>query len=218
MRAPVEELDAAFRAFVEDPAFSCLAGRGVVRRGGHALHRYGALGSDRSTRALARDLRAWLAGTSGGEMRAFVAVFPSRPATSEEGFERGLWQQLQQLHESEGAGAGWDPRVSDDPADPEFAFSFGGTALFVIGLHPASSRLARQFVAPTLVFNPHEQFDRLREDGRFERMKSVVREREIALQGSLNPNLADFGEVSEARQYSGREAERDWQCPFHRNA
>jgi FPC/CPF motif-containing protein YcgG len=43
-----------------------------------------------------------------------------------------------------------------------------------------------------------------------------VREREIALQGSLNPNLADFGERSEARQYSGRAVEDQWRCPFHR--
>jgi hypothetical protein len=38
------------------------------------------------------------------------------------------------------------------------------------------------------------------------------------LQGSLNPNLADFGEQSEARQYSGRATEADWVCPFHRRA
>jgi len=36
------------------------------------------------------------------------------------------------------------------------------------------------------------------------------------VQGSLNPNLADFGERSEARQYSGREVEEHWRCPFHR--
>ena len=44
----------------------------------------------------------------------------------------------------------------------------------------------------------------------------LVRERDIALQGSANPNLADFGERSEARQYSGRVTEPAWRCPFHR--
>ena len=31
--------------------------------------------------------------------------------------------------------------------------------------------------------------------------------------------LADFGTVSEARQYSGRTVSADWQCPFlHKDA
>ena len=218
MTARAGELDVAFRAFVEDPSFSCLAGRGVVRQGNHELREYGALGSGDSSATLARDLQRWIQRSVPGEMRAFVAVFPERPAEDELEFEGALWRELQQLHEHDASDAKWDPRVSDDPADPDFAFSFAGMALFVIGLHPASSRIARRFVAPALVFNPHEQFDKLREDGRFERMKSVVREREIALQGSLNPNLADFGEASEARQYSGRETERDWKCPFHPSA
>jgi FPC/CPF motif-containing protein YcgG len=37
------------------------------------------------------------------------------------------------------------------------------------------------------------------------------------VQGTLNPNLADFGERSESRQYSGREVEEGWRCPFHRS-
>jgi hypothetical protein len=46
-------------------------------------------------------------------------------------------------------------------------------------------------------------------------MKEIVRERDFKLQGSLNPNLSNFGEQSEARQYSGRAVETDWKCPFH---
>ena len=48
-----------------------------------------------------------------------------------------------------------------------FGFSFAGRGFFVIGLHPASSRLARRFPWPTLVFNAHFQFDRLKADGRY---------------------------------------------------
>ena len=66
------------------------------------------------------------------------------------------------------------------------------------------------------MFNPHAQFGRLRGEGRFRRIQQAIREREIAVQGSLNPNLADFGERSEARQYSGRAVEEEWRCPFHR--
>jgi hypothetical protein len=46
-------------------------------------------------------------------------------------------------------------------------------------------------------------------------MQEVIRARERELQGTLNPNLGDFGVHSEARQYSGRPAEEGWRCPFH---
>ncbi len=65
-----------------------------------------------------------------------------------------------------------------------------------------------------MVFNSHHQFDRLRADGRYGRMQAAIRKRDGALQGSINPNLADFGDASEARQYSGREVEPDWRCPL----
>jgi FPC/CPF motif-containing protein YcgG len=65
------------------------------------------------------------------------------------------------------------------------------------------------------VFNAHHQFEKLREEGRYARMQEVIRCRERNLQGTLNPNLADFGTSSEARQYSGRPVEEEWRCPFH---
>ena len=214
-----ESVDEEFRAFVNDPRFPCLAGKGVVRASGYSCGTYGSLGSRLSTRALAVDLARFIedAADDDARLRAFVAVFPSSACADEESFERALWSQLQQLSDVD-ATSSWDASASDDPTDPEFAFSFAGRALFVVGLHPQSSRLARQFRWPALVFNPHRQFERLRESGRFERLRGAVREREIALQGSLNPNLADFGVQSEARQYSGRATEAAWVCPFHRRA
>ena len=212
------EVDAEFRAFVANPEFSCLAGKGAVRSGGYQLGVYGTLGSRRSARALAHDLAAFAADSpdGGAGLRAFVAVFPVRAPDTEAQFERKLWQELQHVHECDTGRATWDAKASDDPEDPSFAFSFAGRAMFVVGMHPASSRITRRFRWPALVFNPHDQFDRLRDEGRFERLRAVVREREVALQGSLNPNLADFGELSEARQYSGRATEPEWRCPFHR--
>jgi FPC/CPF motif-containing protein YcgG len=88
-------------------------------------------------------------------------------------------------------------------------------AFFVVGLHPASSRFARRFAWPTLVFNAHHQFERLRSEGGYARMQEVIRARERKLQGTLNPNLGDFGVRSEARQYSGRPVQEGWRCPFH---
>ena len=106
------------------------------------------------------------------------------------------------------------PSVSTDPNDPQFSFSFAGQAFYIVGMHPNSSRIARRFPWPTLVFNPHEQFERLRADGKWKRMQQAIRARDVALQGSINPMLSDFGEEPEARQYSGRAVSRDWVAPF----
>jgi FPC/CPF motif-containing protein YcgG len=212
--------ESEFRAFVSDPRFPCLAAKGVLRSAAFRLGVYGVLGSSRSATHLGRDLTSFIAALprENAQLRSFVAIFPRAPASDEAEFERRLWQQMQQLHEREVPGAGWDPAVSTDPDDHDFSFSYAGKALFVVGMHPASSRLARRFRWPALVFNPHDQFERLRADGRFAPLQAAVRDREIALQGTLNPNLADFGERSEARQYSGRAVSADWRCPFHRNA
>ena len=211
-------IEAEFATFVGGASFPCLAGKGAVHRGDHTLRVYDGLGTEQAAAALARDLGDFVcaAPADGAGMRAFVAVFRGPVPADEVAFERRLWRQLQRLHEHDDPMAGWDPGVSADPESAEFSFSFGGHALFVVGMHPASSRLSRRFAWPTLVFNPRAQFERLRSEGKFERLRTLVRERDIALQGTANPNLADFGERSEARQYSGRATEPEWQCPFHR--
>jgi FPC/CPF motif-containing protein YcgG len=214
-----QRVDDSFRELVGDVRYPCLAATGTARRGNYQLHVYDSLGSAEASEALADDLAGFTRdlhaqGDAGG-LTAFVAVFTGRSPATEEAFERLLWIQLQRLHDRDPA-PGWDPTVSADPRDPRFSFSFNGTALFVIGLHPRSSRLARRFRWPALVFNPHAQFDRLRRMGVFERLRDRIRERDLALQGSLNPNLSDFGDRSEARQYSGRDTTGgEWHCPFH---
>ena len=208
----------AFSEFVGDPHFPCLAAKTTARPDHEDLWVYGRLGSIAVSDALAANLARFARqSATTNRLSAFVAIFTGRPPASERAFERRLWTQLQLLHERDDPAAGWDPAVSADPRDPRFSFSFAGTAFFVVGLHPRSSRLARRFRYPALVFNPHAQFERLRREGRFERLRDLIRARDIALQGSINPSLSDFGEGSEAEQYSGRApTERPWRCPFHR--
>ena len=148
------------------------------------------------------------------EYATFVAIFERPRNTDEIAFENLFWKQLRALHAYDAAHFDWDASVRSDPADPHFSFSFGGQALYVIGLHANSSREARRFPWPALVFNPHEQFERLRADGKWKRMQETIRSRDLELQGSINPMLSDFGEQSEARQYSGRAVEDNWQAPF----
>jgi FPC/CPF motif-containing protein YcgG len=207
----------SFRALVLSSRFSCVGAKAAIRSGAYRAGLYDALGSTGATAGLARDLFSFVEeqGELGGAYTTFVASFAGPNVADEAVFERLLWAQLRSLHEEDLHHHGWDPSVSSDPEDPEFAFSFAEKAFFVVGLHPASSRFARRFAWPTLVFNAHHQFDRLREDGRYARMQEVIRSRERKLQGTLNPNLEDFGVRSEARQYSGRAVEEGWRCPFH---
>lgn len=149
-------------------------------------------------------------------VHSLVALFEQPSQTDEIAFEHSLWALLQRLHDLDQArGHAWADDVATDPDDPRFSLSLAGHPFFVIGLHPGASRIARRFEAPALVFNSHRQFDRLREDGRFAKMQQATRARDLDLQGSLNPNLADFGTAAETRQYSGRAVEPGWRCPFH---
>jgi FPC/CPF motif-containing protein YcgG len=139
-------------------------------------------------------------------------LFPDTPKLREIAFEKHLWALLQSLHEADCAE--WDPHASKDPKEAKFAMSVGGSAYFIVGLHPGSSRLARRAPMAAVAFNPHEQFRRLKKDGLYARLKEAIRDRDIHLQGKTNPMLAEHGDVSEAAQYSGREVLADWKCPF----
>jgi FPC/CPF motif-containing protein YcgG len=208
----------ALTEFIRNPEFPCLGAKGAIRQGGCRVGLYGALGSSHETDRLAIDLAAFADSLDDNDagLTAFAAVFPESHPGNEVEFEREMWQQLQWLHERDELRGQWAEDASDDPAKPDFSFSFNSRSFFIIGLNPASSRIARRFGMPALVFNPRSQFDGLRATGRFEPLKEAIRKRDLALQGELNPNLADFGERSEARQYSGRKVEDEWQCPFHR--
>jgi FPC/CPF motif-containing protein YcgG len=215
--SPLQDLvHDSFRALVLSPAFSCVGARSAVRRGNYRLGLYARMGSAAATAGLARDLFDFAKEQAnlGREFSTFVAVFEGPTGIGEGEFEGLLWAQLQRLHEDDRRHHGYAPAASPDPEDEEFAFSFAEEAFFVVGLHAASSRFARRFAWPTLVFNAHRQFDRLREEGSYARFQEAIRRRERGLQGSLNPNLAEFGAISEARQYSGRPAEPGWRCPF----
>jgi FPC/CPF motif-containing protein YcgG len=214
---PVQQLvHDSFRALVLNPAFSCVGARSAVRRANYRFGLYARMGSSPATAGLARDLFDFAEEQADldGEFSTFVASFEEPTGIGEEEFEGVLWAQLRRLHEEDRRHHGYDPAVSPDPEDTNFAFSFAGRAFFVVGLHAASSRFARRFTWPTLVFNAHSQFDRLRDEGRYAQFQEVIRRRERDLQGTLNPNLAEFGTISEARQYSGRPAEPEWRCPF----
>lgn len=149
--------------------------------------------------------------------RTMVVLFEEPGALSETEFEAHLWARAQSLSDKdEWIGNRANPSVSADPEDPHFSLSFAGEAFFVVGLHPNASRPARRFATPAMVFNLHDQFEVLREQQRYEKLRASILARDEALAGSINPMLARHGETSEARQYSGRAVGADWKCPYQR--
>lgn len=212
-----EHIHAVFRDFIFSPPFSCVGARAAFNSAAYRMGVYGEMTSSGALAGLARDLFTFVQEqeTMGSDFTTFAASFAGPDIGSEEEFEAQLWTVLQALYDVDRLYNPPDPKVADDPEAGNFGFSFAGRGFFVIGLHPASSRQARQFPWPTLVFNAHFQFDRLKADGRYSKMQAAIRAREMAWQGSLNPNLSDFGQRSEARQYAGRAVDENWRCPFH---
>lgn len=209
---------AELRAHVQDKAFPCVGAKSAFNRKRYRFGLYGALGAADTTRQVTHDLYEFSHEfrDAGDEPVTFLAMFGGEAPADDLVFERQLWTQLQRMHDVDAAWFGWDPAVSPDPDSDEFSFSIGERAFFLVGLHPNASRVARRAARPTIAFNLHEQFEGLRERGKYEPMQTAIRARDVALQGSVNPVLRQFGEDSEARQYSGRAVPETWQCPFHR--
>ncbi|MBX9881166.1 MAG: YqcI/YcgG family protein [Sphingomonas sp.] len=215
--AAQEALQARLFAHVEDRAFPCVGAKAALARGTLQVLAADSIASAwddlRIHDALLRFTQAYR--NDPGLFRSFAVIFEGPDDLSEADFEAALWARVQSLSDKDvWRGQEYDPRVSSDPANPHFSLSFGGEAFFIVGLHPNASRPARRFDRPTMVFNLHDQFERLRAEGRYEGMREKILSRDEALAGSRNPMLARHGETSEARQYSGRAVGKDWACPF----
>ena len=206
-------------AFIKDPSFPCVGAKSA--RGKGQLEIYIARDIESAWDDLEVQDRlmkfAWGYKQQPKLFVSFAVIFAGSKPISEEQFEVALWDRIQSLSDKdEWRGQRPDERVSHDPDDPHFSLSFGGEAFFVVGLHPNASRPARRFQHPTMIFNLHDQFELLREQNRYQPLKSAILDRDRKLAGSINPMLAEFGTISEARQYSGREVPEDWSCPYER--
>lgn len=210
-------LAARFRSFIQASEFPCVGAKAALSRDGMRF----VVGRD--IRSAWDDLRIYpnlldLAQSYRAEPKLFqslAVLFEDDAGLDEAGFETNLWERLDSLsRKDEWLGQDVDPRVDHDPESPHFSLSFGGEAFFVVGLHPGASRPARRFERPVLVFNLHDQFEQLRQQGRYEKLRASIVERDLALAGSVNPMLSRHGSTSEARQYSGRVVPDDWVCPY----
>ncbi len=206
-----------FRAFITDRSFPCVGAKAALQRDGMRFivaRDFGSAWDDLRVLPALLDLaRSYRAEPE--LFQSLVVLFEAGAPEDEETFEQGLWTRLQSLSDKdEWLGQHGDPRVSHDPEDPHFAMSFGGEAFFVVGLHPRASRPARRFATPAMVFNLHDQFETLRAEGRYDKLRNAILGRDLEMAGTSNPMLAQHGSVSSARQYSGRAVEDDWRCPY----
>ena len=199
------------------PDFPCVGAKSAMARGALkvlACHRLDSNWDDLTIHQALMDWAAAYRADPGG-LRSLAIAFDGPYDIDETQFETLMWERIQSFADKDAwLGQPYDHRVSADPSDPHFSLSFGGEAFFVVGLHPSASRPARRFARPTLVFNLHDQFERLRDEGRYDKMRERILERDMALAGDINPMLARHGEASEAAQYSGRLVAEGWRCPF----
>lgn len=205
------------REFIKRTEFPCVGAKAVLNRDWLGVYQARDLRSAWDDVAIHDHLYEWAQAYKADpeNLRSFAVIFNQPSQLSEVAFEKLMWERIQSLSDKDNwRGQKLDQRVSGDPEDPHFSLSFGGQAFFVVGLHPGASRKARRFDYPTLVFNLHDQFERLRSEGRYEKLRNSILARDEAFSGSINPMLARHGDASEARQYSGRQVGEDWQCPF----
>ncbi len=185
----------AFRGFVLNPAFSCVGAKSAVMHESYRIGVYDQLGGAGETAGLCRDLFTFAREVAAAGRRRRVPHLrrdlPRADRRRRAGVRTAPLGAAPALNRHDAPTTPGTRRSATTPRDPHFGFSFAETALFIVGLHPHSSREARRFPWPTLVFNPHAQFQHLREEGRWDRLQQVIRDREEQLQGSLNPNLAD---------------------------
>ncbi len=205
------------RSRIASSEFPCVGAKSALARGTLKTLVCHSLDSGWDDVLIHRELMDWArqyrADPTG--LRSLAVVFSGPDNLDEREFETLMWERIQSFADKDHwLGQPYDHRVSADPDDPHFSLSFGGEGFFVVGLHPDASRPARRFPRPTLVFNLHSQFEALRDEGKYERMRERILERDEELAGSRNPMLSRHGEASEARQYSGRVIEDGWRCPF----
>lgn len=208
---------AAFEAFIRSDAFPCVGAKSALVRDNIEIVTAEAIDSARDDLDIHRAVHAFGRGIDleSPLVQSFAVLFHGPQSLTEDDFEKALWNRLQSLHNLDlASGLKWNRDVAADPACAHFSMSIGEQAYFIVGLHPNASRPARRFTYPAMVFNSHAQFEALRADGRYQKMQSIIRERDQQLAGTINPMLEDFGGTSEARQYSGRKVGPGWKCPF----
>lgn len=209
-----KKIDLEYQHFIIDKAHPCIMANSVFKNKHYQLNIYNDIFEDEAIEPILSNFANYLENydCNSQKFESFFLCFKNNRFQTELEFEKAMWGFLQKLHNKDDSCL--DKSVSSNPDDATFSFSIKGRAFYVVGMHPKSSRLSRRAPYVTLVFNLHQQFEKLRDMGTFDKVKSRIRNRDEVLQGSINPVLRDYGAESETKQYSGRAVDQSWRCPF----
>jgi FPC/CPF motif-containing protein YcgG len=213
-----QQVETEFKRFVSQPNYPCIAARVALAKKEYLIRTFSGLGTGRASLELGHALLDFKNRYQNSNQKylSLIAVFDDPDFRDEEEFEQAMWRELSVMASLPEFDAPWDPNFSSNPEDKNFCFSLGGSAYFVVGLHPGSSRKSRRFFKPALVFNLYEQFEALDEETEFYPMVKTNRKRDIAFQGEVNPMVEQHAEKWEAIQFSGKQNPPEWKCPFQR--
>ena len=211
-----EEVFIDYYNFLSNKAFPCVAAKDAMAKGNIRLFVADSIACPKDDKAILDFMYSFtdFYRKSGKGFYSAAVIFKHPKIINEEMFDALLWQRLAALSSLDALQYQPDNRVASNPKDSNFSFSLMEEAYFIVGLNPMSSRPARRFKYATLVFNPHAQFETMKKDTRYEKMKAIVRKRDVSFSGSVNPMLTDFGEASEVYQYSGKNYDSQWKCPL----
>ena len=217
MKVEKELIIEEYKSFISSKTFSCIAAKAALGR--EQIHTLVLphIACPAHDQAILEFLYSFIDSYRQSDelYHSATIIFEQPGQLNESMFEEFFWQRLQSISDLDSKQYGYDNRVSIDTSSPDFSFSIMKEAFFIIGLHPGSSRPTRRFKYNAIVFNPHAQFEKLRESNKYDNLKYAVRKREVAIAGSINPMLHDFGEASEVYQYSGRKYNSEWKCPLN---
>lgn len=206
-----------FKSFVENDEFPCVAAKAALNKDHIKFLVADHMACPKDDQSILNFLYDFIDQYRLSETQFHTAciIFKGPIPVNEEMFDKLLWMRLQALRNMDLLKYTYDKRVDMDPTSANFSFSLKEEAFFIVGMSPASSRDARRFKYPALVFNPHAQFQHLRLMNRYDKMKNIVRKKDMEFSGSINPMLEDFGKSSEVHQYSGMHHGNSWKCPLN---
>lgn len=216
MKSQVAKIENAFHNFINRSEFPCIGAKASLAKDGLTCMVAGNMACPADDPQILKFLYSSIDQFRSGDGKLYSAViiFDSPRQMSETQFEQLMWMRLQNLATMDAKEYAYDQRVSPHPLSPDYSFSIKEEAYYIIGLHAGSSRPARRFTYPALVFNPHAQFELMKETTKYQSMQKAIRKKDITLAGSVNPMLTDHGQESEAKQYSGIHYTNNFECPL----
>jgi len=205
-----------FCSFIGQESYPCIGAQTALNSNMISVGFFGCMNHENTSEQICEGLYRYIDAMKDrpSSFLTYIAIFENECISNEEHYENELWDLLFSMHSYDNQKYSWNNEVSNHTLNKNFSYSIGGEAFFLVGMHPQSSRRARRFKYPAIAFNLHSQFELLRENNRFQRIKNVIRDREMDFQGSINPMLSDYGHGLEAPQYSGRKVSKNWQCPY----